>query len=145
MQVSQKNKRLTSDQRTAVAKKICEMDFELWFKGYNYKAARIVVEESLGFRMSSSVFKSIREEERDGNRLEWFSVRRRPKPSKNTLLKAEEWERLRNAVKSNVHLIQGRSLDEAVAIVSLTLRCNRHTLDGLTSDMHFWNKQKKES
>lgn len=105
-------------------------------------AGFVELEEACGFRMSPGAFKSIREEERDNNRLKWFTVQRRPKPSSVKLLKSEEWERLRAAVKSNRQLIEGKSLNEAVAIVSLSIRCNRSTLDGLTSDMHFWRKSK---
>lgn len=88
-----KVKKLTDEQRFIAAKKLCEMDFQLWFKSLNKSQALLELEEACGFRMSPGAFKSIREEERDNNRLKWFTVQRRPKPSSVKLLKSEEWER----------------------------------------------------
>lgn len=131
-----RSKPLTSEQRKAAIEAISKLDFQWWFERKLIKPARESLSKQLGFTVNASAFKSMRE---DGA-CKWFKVQKRPRPSTNMMLDAKEWERLRAAVKSQLLLIQGRTLDEAVAVVCLVCKCNAVTLDGLTSDLHVWQK-----
>lgn len=132
-----RSKPLTESQRKDVAEAISKLDFQWWFERKLIKPARESISKQLGFHVNASAFRSIRQQ---AGVCKWFKVQERPRPSTNTMLNAKEWERLRAAVKSQLHLIQGRTLDEAVAIVCLVCKCNAVTLDGLTSDLHVWQK-----
>jgi len=114
---------------------IRQFDFEWWFKKRKVVEVRRLCEKQFGMRISPKKFVEMR-----AGACEWFKVQKRPRESTNMMLDANEWNRLRQAVKSQLHLIQGRTIEEAVAVVSLVCRCNAATLDGLTSELHVWNK-----
>lgn len=134
-QTKVRNKPLTEEQRKVAIDAISKLDFQWWFERKLIKPARESLAKQAGFSVSASAFKTMRNEA-----CKWFKVQKRPRPATNTALDAKEWDRLRAAVKSKLHLIQGRTLDEAVAIVCLECKCNAVTLSGLTSDLHVWQK-----
>lgn len=83
--------------------------------------------------VSARLFKKIRDQV-----CQWWTVTSRIKPSNNVELTWEQWQELRFAVNLQAEFLQGRSLDEAVAIVSIQCPCNRVTLAGLNADARIW-------
>lgn len=124
-----KKQSITESQQKAVARAISEFDFQWWFQRKRINDARREISKHLGFAVSALDFSLIRKQE---GVCQWFKVQKRPRTSTN---------RLRWAVRSQAERIQGRTLDEAVAVVSLVVRCNASVLEGLASDLHLWNKQ----
>lgn len=125
-----------SDSQMQVATDIVKQhDFQWWFDRTNVKQAREMLIKKTGFMVSASEFLSIRR-----SSCEWFKVERRPGPSKNFALTEKEWSQLERAVKSKLHLLQGRTLNEAVAIMCLHCKCNASTLSGVSNKLHVWRK-----
>lgn len=133
-----KKQSIKESQQKTVARAISEFDFQWWFQRKSIDDARREISKHLGFAVSTLDFRLIRKQE---GVCQWFKVQKRPRTSTNTLLSSGEWDRLRWAVRSQAERIQGRTLDEAVAVVSLVVRCNASVLEGLASDLHLWNKQ----
>lgn len=123
---------------STVASLLKEFDFYLWFKKAKIIKAREFLEKKAGKRIRPSDFKKSRES------CEWWKNQDRPRRKESTVkaLDAEGWQRLRDAVREQLVLLQGRTLEEAVAIVSIICPCNETTLDGLNSDLHVWDKPK---
>lgn len=129
-------KSLDSKQKEAVVAELVKIDFALWYQRTSSTDARKRVGLSVGFLISTKDFKTCCHDT-----TKWFRQVHRPQPpSLATELDFDGWQRLRTAVSQQVELIQGRSIDEAVAIISVKCRCNRRLLDGLASDLHFWRK-----
>ena len=120
-----------------IIEKLRELDFQLWYKRSLIKPARLMLEKQLGLKISARAFKRLRKEH-----CQWWKKERRPSPCKSLVLDASGWDRLRAAVREQALLIQGRSLGEAVAVVSLICPCNKQLLSGLNRDLHLWEKRK---
>ena len=130
------SKKLTEDQIELVKQSVRSHDFTWWMNKTKLVMAKDELTKSVGFKVPVKVFKAIREEV-----CQWFKVQERPAPSPNTRLSGEQWDALRKAVRANEEILRGRSLGEAVAIVSLTVRCNAKTLSGITKELRYWEQK----
>lgn len=134
-----------SQQTVATDREVLELlaknDFKFWFERILVGDGRRTIERELRKKVLANSFKKLRQQ------CSWWKNQDRPRrsPSPEALLDAKGWEELRIAVKKVAVDLQGRSIAEAVAIVSTIKRCNERTLRGLNQDLHFWNSNKKSN
>lgn len=135
----QKTKELASIQE--IEAELQKVDFDLWFAGEKIPPTRLKIQSVLNKKVRPVDFKEARKSCRW-----WKKIRKRDR-SHATCLDFDEWERLRAAVKSVLDQIQGRTLAQAVAIVSSLggVACNPSTLKGLNSDLRVWVKPIRKS
>jgi len=130
-----KTKKLSSDLRKKAVEFVKANEFIWWMDRRRITYAKASTSKAIGMDISAGEFRSIRAES-----CEWFKVKRRPRPSKHVLLNSKQWGRLEKAVMANASLLKNRSIDEAVAIVSLTYRCNVTNLNRLTRKYRIWER-----
>lgn len=128
-------KKLTEEQEQAAIAKLKELEFDWWHKRLKMQPARLVLIREIGFPISAVRFKAMRTEH-----CQWFTVIRRKAPCKTSELDWNGWQLLRQAVVRCEEALRGKTIDQAVSIVSTVHPCNRKLLDGLRQDLHFWNE-----
>ena len=126
-------KKLTEEQEQAAIAKLRELEFDWWYKRLTITPARKELVRDVGFPINASQFKAMRDHCR------WFKVTRRKAPCRSNDLDFNGWQLLRQAVARCEQVLRGKTLDQAVSIVSTVHPCNRKLLDGLRKDLHFWN------
>jgi hypothetical protein len=124
---------LNDSQLKELTQWIVKNDFDFWFRKKRVADARNEASVLVGGKVTAKKFAALRED-----LCKWWKKRLRRQPSREINLAFEDWQRLRAAVKASAVDIQGRTIDEAVAVVSLRCRCNATVLRGLTSELHFW-------
>jgi hypothetical protein len=130
-----KTKKLSPELREKAVAFVKANEFQWWMDRRKVFYARLKVSEAIGKTISHDEFKEIRLKVR-----EWFKVERRPRPSKHVLLSSKQWDRLEKAVVASASMLKNRSIEEVVAIVSLTYRCNATNLNGLTRKYRIWER-----
>ena len=125
---------MDDQQRAAAAEVLIKNDFRFWFDGVKVHDARARVAKLAEVRLTKAAFDEMR-----GQVCEWFGVRDhvRELPA-GTCFTWKEWAALRKAVLECREMLDGKTINEAVAIVSQRFRCNAELLTGLASDVHFW-------
>jgi len=127
-------KPLTEDQLVQVRIECRHRDFQWWYNRTKIKQAKEQLEKAVGFPVTFKVFR----EECVGN-CDWFRTMRRRAPATITELSEAEWKVLRDRVDAIKHNLYGRTIDEAVAIVSACKgKCNRTLLEGLRKESRYW-------
>ena len=125
---------LTKEQEQKIVDELRSSDFDFWFKKIKVNDARKHLEKRFGVKIPPRKFVELR------GGLQWWKIKPRPSPSRDSCLDNTGWEKLRKAINKLSHEIQGRSIGEAVAIISTIQRTNRSQLSGLRADMHVWKK-----
>jgi hypothetical protein len=125
----------TNDQMELLRNTIRENDFAYWLNREKIKLIAAKITVKLGFTVPVRAVSTIRKDV-----CVWWGHRKRRQPSAAILLDESGWDKLRMAVQKHKDDLAGRKLDEAVAIVSITQRCNRMVLAGLPQRFKFWGK-----
>lgn len=126
-------KRLTGDQREQVKSALAESDVEFWCRRLLIAQGRRKIEATLGFIIPMYSFDKLRKSE-----CQWWKFARRRRRSLAKSLNESQWEELHRAVRSIADALKGRSLSEAVAMVSTRYPCNKELLSGLQKELQFW-------
>ena len=128
---------LTPEQRESVTSELRAMDLNALVSKMKVTELRERIQKKLGFLISSREFKELREQS-----CEWFRLRKHGRTLQGTDgLSDDGWVRLRAAVKKLLPELQGRSIKQAVAIVSTLVPTNEVMLNGLTSEYKVWNQK----
>jgi hypothetical protein len=131
--VKKPGKPLPPDQYKIAAEQVKAMDFAWWYHRKTIGQARQMLNNQLDFRVTGFNFRLLVTEH-----CEWFQTKRLVSASHSVNLSYDEWQCLRWAVNHHRERLQGRTLGEAIAIVSTTFRCNAKTLRGLNKDLQVW-------
>lgn len=136
---SKRPRPLDDGQRAIVVERLRTLDAAWWRSRVTLPKGRQELGKELGFAISRRVFRRL-----VGEACRYFVLtRRRGRLSRTVCLSADEWAALARTVRRLKDQLVGRSLDEAVGIVSLHCPTNHRQLSGLMSDLHFWNAVQK--
>jgi hypothetical protein len=131
-----KKPKLTDEQIRLLGWKTSALDFNWWYRRCKITVARQQLEAASDLPVSVRLFKKLRDEY-----CNWYGKAKRPGPSHKTTLSEEEWQLLRKQVSQCERIIEGCTLDEAVAIMCTIIPCNRTVLLGLRKDLHYWKSE----
>jgi hypothetical protein len=126
---------LTEDQLVQVRLECSRQDFQWWYNRTKIKQAKEQLEKAVGFSVAFKVFRQVIA----AGHCDWFLTMRRRAPVTTASLSESEWKVLRDRVDAIKHNLYGRTIDEAVAIVSACKgKCNRTLLEGLRKESRYW-------